>query len=163
MKRRYASAIYGRSGWRPAAHTESALPTREAWRERRRSALPVSGKGAGRDGGKPTPVLAPPTINKALGFTPRTNINIQEQTLDTLFCYPNTDTPQNVAHLYMIVWRFIITDNFYQQNYNKELPPFDEFQAYSIYTRTNGGKSQLGRYWEDKFSSRRSSNGKKNL
>lgn len=30
---------------------------------------------------------------------------------------------------------YIITD-FYQLNYNKELPPFDEVQAYSIYTRT---------------------------
>eukprot|EP00962_Isochrysis_galbana_P054558 scaffold26148_cov185-Isochrysis_galbana.AAC.1 len=36
-----------------------------------------------------------------------------------------------VAHLYMIAWRFIITD-FYQLNYNKELPPFDEAQAYSM-------------------------------
>eukprot|EP00962_Isochrysis_galbana_P056758 scaffold28844_cov153-Isochrysis_galbana.AAC.4 len=35
----------------------------------------------------------------------------------------------------MIAWHFIITD-FYQLNYNKELPPFDEAQAYSIYTRT---------------------------
>jgi len=35
----------------------------------------------------------------------------------------------------MIAWRFIITD-FYQLNYNKELPPFDEVQAYSIYKRT---------------------------
>jgi len=34
----------------------------------------------------------------------------------------------------MIAWRFIITD-FYQLNYNDELPPFDEVQAYSIYTR----------------------------
>jgi len=35
----------------------------------------------------------------------------------------------------MIAWRFIITD-FYRLNYNKELPPFDEVQAYSIYKRT---------------------------
>eukprot|EP00962_Isochrysis_galbana_P019462 scaffold5668_cov111-Isochrysis_galbana.AAC.6 len=35
----------------------------------------------------------------------------------------------------MIAWRYIITD-FYQLNYNKELPPFDEVQAYSIYKRT---------------------------
>eukprot|EP00962_Isochrysis_galbana_P060680 scaffold35434_cov157-Isochrysis_galbana.AAC.2 len=35
----------------------------------------------------------------------------------------------------MIAWRFIITD-FYQLNYNKERPPFDEAQAYSIYKRT---------------------------
>eukprot|EP00962_Isochrysis_galbana_P044198 scaffold17078_cov127-Isochrysis_galbana.AAC.2 len=35
----------------------------------------------------------------------------------------------------MIAWRYIITD-FYQLNYNKELPPFDEAQAYSIYKRT---------------------------
>jgi len=34
----------------------------------------------------------------------------------------------------LIAWRFIITD-FYQLNYNTELPPFDEAQAYSIYTR----------------------------
>eukprot|EP00962_Isochrysis_galbana_P031080 scaffold10107_cov158-Isochrysis_galbana.AAC.1 len=76
------------------------------------------------------------TINKLLGFAPCKNRNIQEQTIDTLFCFPHKDTPQSVAHLlYMIAWRFIITD-FYQLNYNKELPPFDEVQAYSIYKRT---------------------------
>ena len=58
-----------------------------------------------------------------------------EQTLDTLFCFPHKATPPSVAHLYMIAWRFIITD-FYQLNYNRELPPFDEAQAYSIYKRT---------------------------
>eukprot|EP00962_Isochrysis_galbana_P003217 scaffold907_cov120-Isochrysis_galbana.AAC.6 len=75
------------------------------------------------------------TINKALGFAPRQNRSTQEQTLDTLFCFPHKSTPPSVAHLYMIAWRFIITD-FYQLNYNKELPPFDEVQAYSIYKRT---------------------------
>jgi len=35
----------------------------------------------------------------------------------------------------MIAWRFIITD-FYQLHYDNELPPFDEANAYSIYTRT---------------------------
>ena len=75
------------------------------------------------------------TINKALGFAPRQNRSTQEQTLDTLFCFPHKSTPPSVAHLYMIAWRYIITD-FYQLNYNKELPPFDEVQAYSIYKRT---------------------------
>eukprot|EP00962_Isochrysis_galbana_P001454 scaffold374_cov108-Isochrysis_galbana.AAC.6 len=49
---------------------------------------------------------------------------------------PHKDTPCSVAHLYIIAWRFIITD-FYQLHYDNELPPFDdEAKAYSIYTRT---------------------------
>jgi len=40
-----------------------------------------------------------------------------------------------VAHLYLIAWRFIITD-FYQLNYNTELLPLRRGpRAYSIYTR----------------------------
>jgi hypothetical protein len=35
----------------------------------------------------------------------------------------------------MIAWRFIITD-FYRLHYDEEAPPFDEVQAYSIFTRT---------------------------
>jgi hypothetical protein len=35
----------------------------------------------------------------------------------------------------MIAWRFIITD-FYRLHYDEEPPPFDEVQAYSIFTRT---------------------------
>jgi hypothetical protein len=35
----------------------------------------------------------------------------------------------------MIAWRFIITD-FYQLQYNPEMPPYDIVRAYSIYTRT---------------------------
>jgi hypothetical protein len=35
----------------------------------------------------------------------------------------------------MIAWRFIIT-NFYHLYYDEEPPPFDEVQAYSIFTRT---------------------------
>jgi len=41
----------------------------------------------------------------------------------------------SLAHLYLIAWRFIITD-FYQLHYDNELTPFDEANAYSIYTRT---------------------------
>ena len=75
------------------------------------------------------------TINKALGFAPRTNRNAQEQATDTLFCFPHDDTPHSVAHLYLIAWRFILTD-FYQIKYNTELPPFDEARAHSLYSRT---------------------------
>eukprot|EP00962_Isochrysis_galbana_P004499 scaffold1232_cov127-Isochrysis_galbana.AAC.9 len=66
------------------------------------------------------------------GFAPRTNRNrnAQEQVIDTLFCFPHDDTPHSVAHLYLIAWRFILTD-FYQLKYNTELPPFDEARAYS--------------------------------
>eukprot|EP00962_Isochrysis_galbana_P058670 scaffold31815_cov118-Isochrysis_galbana.AAC.25 len=39
------------------------------------------------------------------------------------------------SYLYLIAWRFIITD-FYQLHYDNELPPFDEANAYSIYMRT---------------------------
>ena len=56
-------------------------------------------------------------------------------TRSTLFCYPHKDTPQSIVHLYLIAWRFILTD-FYQLKYNTELPPFDEARAYTLYTRT---------------------------
>jgi hypothetical protein len=37
----------------------------------------------------------------------------------------------------MIAWRFIIIiTDFYRLHYNEEAPPFDEVQAYSIFTRT---------------------------
>eukprot|EP00962_Isochrysis_galbana_P002158 scaffold558_cov120-Isochrysis_galbana.AAC.12 len=41
------------------------------------------------------------TINKTLGFTPSTNRNIQDKTLDTLFCFPHKDTPHIALHIYI--------------------------------------------------------------
>jgi hypothetical protein len=75
------------------------------------------------------------TINKATGFTPGKNRTYQQKALDTLFCHPCEDTPACVVHLYLIAWRYIITE-FYQLHYDEGRPPFDETQAFTIYSRT---------------------------
>src|SRR6056297_1893306 len=75
------------------------------------------------------------TLNKAIGFQPSKNRDVPQMALDTLFGYPYSDTPQSVGHLHMIAWRYIITD-FYRLQYDETASPFDEVQAYSIYTRT---------------------------
>jgi hypothetical protein len=75
------------------------------------------------------------TINKAVGFVPTQNMTVQQKTLNTLFGHPHKDTPPCIAHLYMIAWRFIITD-FYQLHFNSAMPPFDITRAYNIYART---------------------------
>jgi hypothetical protein len=69
------------------------------------------------------------------GFTPDNNRTSQQKARDKLFCHPCEDTPACVGHLYLIAWRFILTD-FYQIHYDERSPPFDEPQAFSIYTRT---------------------------
>jgi hypothetical protein len=74
-------------------------------------------------------------LNLIAGFKPAKNRNSQQKALDILFCFPHFDTPQCISHLYMIAWRFILTD-FYQINYNPEFPLFTEKQALSIYART---------------------------
>jgi hypothetical protein len=64
-------------------------------------------------------------------------MTVPQKTLNTLFGHPHKDIPPCIAHLYMIAWRFIITD-FYQLQFNSEMPPFDitRARAYSIYART---------------------------
>jgi hypothetical protein len=75
------------------------------------------------------------TINRLVGFAPSGNRSIQQQARDNLFGHPHKDTPACIAHLYMIAWRYILTD-FYQLHYDETLPPFDSVRAYTIYTRT---------------------------
>jgi hypothetical protein len=62
-------------------------------------------------------------------------MTVQQKTLNTLFEHAHKDTPPCIAHLYMIAWRFIITD-FYQLQFNSAMPPFDITRAYNIYART---------------------------
>jgi hypothetical protein len=69
------------------------------------------------------------TINKAVGFVPPQNMTVQQKTLNTLFGHPHKDTPPCIAHVYMIAWRFIITD-FYQLQFNSAMPPFGITRAY---------------------------------
>jgi hypothetical protein len=75
------------------------------------------------------------TLIRAVGFTPDKNRNVQRQALDTLFCHPHADTAPCIGNLYLMAWRFILTD-FYQLHFNKDRPPFDEEQAYSIFQHT---------------------------
>jgi hypothetical protein len=78
-------------------------------------------------------------LNKIAEFTPAKKRNSQQRAKDNLFCFPDNITPPCIPHLYMIAWRYIITD-FYQLKYNNDRPPFDPAQALDIYRRT------LGRY-----------------
>jgi hypothetical protein len=75
------------------------------------------------------------SINKIVDFVPPPNRTTQQKTLDTLFGYPHKGTPPCITHLYMIAWRFILTD-FYQLHYNPTIPPFDDLRADNIYSRT---------------------------
>jgi hypothetical protein len=70
-------------------------------------------------------------INKAVGFVPTQNMTVQQKILNTLFGHPHKDTPPCIDHLYMIAWRFIITD-FYQLQFNSAMPHFDITRAYNI-------------------------------
>ena len=56
-------------------------------------------------------------MNKIARFTPKIGRSREETIIDNLFIYPEGDAPKVICVLYLLAWRYIITD-FYRIHYD---------------------------------------------